>query len=163
MPFISMTYDSAKALAVRARVAGIRRDVAAGGQINQALDDGAEVIADWIKYGLLSGRVLKVRSGNLRDSVHVERQGPFQVSVVQDDAAAPYGPMQELGVPHPWVILPKSARALRFEIGGKVFFAKRVVHPGLEARPFMSRGMSDKRAAAFALIEAAVEKSVNGQ
>ena len=35
------------------------------------------------------------------------------------------------------VIRPKNAQALRFNVGGREVFAKRVDHPGTKARPFL--------------------------
>lgn len=37
----------------------------------------------------------------------------------------------------PHVIRPKNAQALRFNVGGREVFAKRVDHPGTKARPFL--------------------------
>ena len=37
----------------------------------------------------------------------------------------------------PHTIRPRTAQALRFEVGGRVVFAKVVRHPGTKARPFL--------------------------
>ena len=37
----------------------------------------------------------------------------------------------------PHEIKPRRARALRFSIGGRVFFARRVLHPGIKPRFFL--------------------------
>lgn len=37
----------------------------------------------------------------------------------------------------PHVIRPRNAQALRFNVGGREVFAKRVDHPGTKARPFL--------------------------
>lgn len=39
----------------------------------------------------------------------------------------------------PHTIKPKNAQALKFEIGGKTVFAKKVEHPGIEARKFVEK------------------------
>ncbi|MDP2364511.1 MAG: hypothetical protein Q8M94_12180 [Ignavibacteria bacterium] len=45
----------------------------------------------------------------------------------------------------PHVIVPKRARALRFEIGGKVLFRKLVHHPGTKANPYHRRVLARLR------------------
>jgi HK97 gp10 family phage protein len=51
-------------------------------------------------------------------------------------AKAPYSAYVEFGTrPHP--ILPKRAKALRFEVDGEVVFARRVHHPGTQPQPFL--------------------------
>jgi hypothetical protein len=83
--------------------------------------------------------IVPVRTGRLRASIHsdpVRRTGPWRVdSGISADA--PYAaPVHEGARPH--VIRPRNARALRFEIDGKVVFARRVNHPGQRAQPFLS-------------------------
>src|SRR5687768_7984981 len=80
-----------------------------------------------------------VRTGALKASIHpdpVRRTGPWRIeSGVSADA--PYAaPVHEGARPH--VIRPRNARALRFEVGGRVVFARRVNHPGNRANPFLS-------------------------
>lgn len=41
----------------------------------------------------------------------------------------------------PHVIRPRRASALRFELGGRVVFAKRVNHPGTRANNFLARAL----------------------
>lgn len=80
-----------------------------------------------------------VRTGRLKASIHpdpVRRSGPWSIdSGVSADA--PYAaPVHEGARPH--VIRPRYARALRFEVGGRVVFAQRVHHPGQRAQPFLT-------------------------
>lgn len=83
-----------------------------------------------------------VRSGALKASIHpdaVRRSGPWAIeSGISADA--PYSaPVHQGARPH--VIRPRHARALRFEIEGRVVFAQRVNHPGQRAQPFLSNAV----------------------
>lgn len=80
-----------------------------------------------------------VRTGNLGRSIKEEpvtMAGPFRVEsgVV---ATADYAAAVHNGISHSYVIVPRRAKALRFEVGGRVVFARRVVHPPMKARPFL--------------------------
>jgi hypothetical protein len=80
-----------------------------------------------------------VRTGRLKASIHpdpVRRSGPWSIRTGVS-ADAPYAaPVHEGARPH--VIRPRNARALRFEINGRVIFARRVNHPGQRAQPFLT-------------------------
>jgi hypothetical protein len=120
----------------------------------------------YIRSNKLAGQVLKQRTGNLSRAItafpptDTGREISGRVAV---DRTAPYGFFHEYGVPHPWVIEARNAKALRFEIGGAVVFAKRVTHPGLPERSFMRSALEDKRDAIIARIQAAVAASVRGE
>lgn len=43
----------------------------------------------------------------------------------------------------PHVIRPRNAQALRFNIGGRIVYAKVVHHPGTRARPFLDRALRE--------------------
>lgn len=79
-----------------------------------------------------------VRTGRLKASIHpdaVRRTGPWSLNT-GISADAPYAaPVHEGARAH--VIRPRNARALRFEIDGRVVFARRVNHPGQRAQPFL--------------------------
>ena len=92
----------------------------------------AAALADRVRNDKLSGGVLAVRSGALRDSIVAD------VSVDSDGVAATvgsngvkYATIQEYGgktVAHE--ILPVKAQALAFVANGALRFARRVEHPG---------------------------------
>lgn len=80
-----------------------------------------------------------VRTGRLKTSIRpdaVRRVGPWSIESGVS-ATAPYAaPVHEGARPH--VIRPRRAKALRFEIGGRVVFAARVNHPGNRPNRFLS-------------------------
>jgi len=47
-----------------------------------------------------------------------------------------YGPLKR-----PYIIRPKTKKALRFKVGGKYIFVKKVVHPGIRPNPFYTRAI----------------------
>lgn len=86
-----------------------------------------------------------VRTGRLRDSGKVER---VTVRGMQAEGAvtftAPYAVFVHEGT-RPHVIRPRRARALRFEMDGRVIFAAHVNHPGTAPNPFLANAVRQVR------------------
>lgn len=86
--------------------------------------------------------IAPVRTGRLKASIHpdpVRRSGPWRIDTGVS-ADAPYAaPVHQGARPH--VILPRNARVLRFEVGSRIVFARRVNHPGQRAQPFLSNAV----------------------
>ena len=76
-----------------------------------------------------------VKTGALRQSLFSNQ---FSASSMEIGATAPHSVYVHQGT-RAHEILPVRARALRFEIGGQVIFARRVWHPGTKANPFVKR------------------------
>ena len=79
-----------------------------------------------------------VRTGNLARSIEADPirfVGPFRIDTGVTAHANYAAAVHEGTRPH--VIRPRVARALRFEMDGRVVFAKSVQHPGTRARPFL--------------------------
>jgi phage gpG-like protein len=81
----------------------------------------------------LSGGVLNMRSGALRDSIQValSRQDDRIEAEIFSNGDAPYAAIQEFGgktAAHE--ILPDKATVIAFVANGKQLFARRVQHPG---------------------------------
>ena len=77
-----------------------------------------------------------VDTGNLLAANRFSRNGNVVTIENSKDYAAP---VHEGSRPHK--IVPKNAQALKFNIGGKVVFAKSVWHPGATANPFIEAGI----------------------
>jgi HK97 gp10 family phage protein len=84
------------------------------------------------------------KTGALADSIAVVFLGPLTAMV---GPTKKYGVFQEFGTgtrgefkTGMYVIRPIRASRLRFEIDGKVVFAKEVHHPGIPPHPFMRPG-----------------------
>jgi HK97 gp10 family phage protein len=84
--------------------------------------------------------IAPVKTGKLKDSIsyRVER------NTLSVGPHVPYGAYMEFGTGsrgefpgEPYVILPKNKKYLRFKVNGQWVSTKRVVHPGVKARPYM--------------------------
>ena len=75
----------------------------------------------------LTGQVLHIRTGHLRESIFSKMIGPNAVEV---GAAAIYAAIHEFG----GIIVPRNAKALIFQINGRWVRVQRVVMP---KRPFV--------------------------
>lgn len=113
--------------------------------ITDALDEGAFLLEQGAR------RRAPVRTGALRGSIDTEFHGAYAFEVGPNQP--PYDVVQEYGA----VIKPRRAKALRFEIGGEVIFAKRVVVP---ARPYMEPTYVEDGPAALDAIAEAILRNI---
>lgn len=79
-----------------------------------------------------------VRTGFL--SEHIVKE--VEVGRGRVISQAPYSAYVEFGT-RPHIIRPRRARALRFEIGGEVIFARYVRHPGTRGQFYMRRALEE--------------------
>lgn len=89
----------------------------------------------------LAKRDVGVKSGALRASIgsHMTLEATGLVMYV--------GSSNRVALMHhegtrPHIILPRTARALRFESHGKIIYAKKVNHPGTKANPYLSANLA---------------------
>jgi len=137
----------------------------AAGQVNSALDRAVLSLA--IKMtGLvkqkLSGDVLKVRTGRLRRSIHYELDKQSNRVTATVGTNVEYAKTHELGLTIPaHIIQPKRAKALRFEMGGRIVFAKRVNMPAkkMPQRSFLEASLRQMAPE----IQATLLQEVGGQ
>jgi hypothetical protein len=123
-------------------------------QINQAVTAKLNALTLALQQHIiadkLQGQVLKQHGGsgvNLADSIRVvpaaEQGGSIVASVIVDGPADKYAAYQEFGTSATELIEPKKTKALRFLVGGKEVFTKKVIHPPLKARSFMASSLDD--------------------
>lgn len=88
-----------------------------------------------------------VDHGNLANSWRVQRHGALVSSVDTSVAYALF--VNEGTAPHD--IYPKTARALRFTVGGRTVYAKHVHHPGTQGTHYIEQSIEqvDNRAQHF--------------
>lgn len=92
-----------------------------------------------------SGRIVKVRTGNLRSSITTETHTDGARVVTTVTADAPYAYAVHEGT-RPHEIRPVQARVLAWHGPDGPRFARRVQHPGTQPRPFLSDGLEEVRA-----------------
>lgn len=87
---------------------------------------------------------VNVRSGELRDSIgHTPARAVGTQARTEVFARAKHAIYVELGS-RPHEIRPRRAKALRFTIGTRVVFAKRVWHPGTAPTRFLSGAVNEE-------------------
>ena len=87
-----------------------------------------------------------VDTGALRQSIDYKVRG----ATLEIVAGVPYAMYQELGTGtrgefpgEEYVIKPKTAKVLAFEVGGQKVFARQVRHPGVAAQPYLRPGAKE--------------------
>ena len=120
-----------------------------------------------VAHDYLTGQVLKVRTDRLRRSISRSDGGDTRsrfestplTSFSYVGTNVSYGTMWELyGMPA-YDIVPVKAKALRFEIGGEVFFRKRVHHPAQAARPFLAPALAAFKPFAIEQMKASLQRT----
>lgn len=105
-------------------------------ELNRFANRDAKRVAEQI--AAQAARTVNVRSGDTRDSIAVVKsfswRGPQWRVVVND----PVGQFLELGT-RPHKIRARNAKVLRFEVGGRVVYARVVNHPGTKATHFLAK------------------------
>jgi phage gpG-like protein len=79
-----------------------------------------------------------VDTGRLRSSIIMEQDDDKNWII---GTSVPYAEQIEIGMA-PTVIRPKNKKALKFEIGGKTIFAKKVNHPGFKGSHMFLKGVN---------------------
>ena len=110
----------------------------------------AAALADRVRTDKLSGGVLDVRSGALKNSIAagVSADGDGVSATVGSNGDVKYAAIQEYGgkiAAHE--ILPAKAQALAFMAGGALHFARKVEHPGsvIPERAYLRSSLDDMR------------------
>lgn len=88
-----------------------------------------------------------VDTGRLRASIRVEARRTFTLrTVFTIGSDVEYAAMVNDGT-RPHLIRPRNKQVLRFQVGGRVVYARVVHHPGTKARPFLDRALREVAAA----------------
>lgn len=82
------------------------------------------------------------RTGELRRRMEIKRKVIRTGLEGQVGSPVKYALLHHQGT-RPHVILPRRAKSLRFVVGGKVVFAKRVNHPGTRPNLYLTRWLRE--------------------
>lgn len=140
---LSLTLEGEAAQAARFR--DLPRAVQAA--IRAKADQLAQSLRAYVVQDELSGQVLQVRTGALRDSIAAEvSQDAGKVLIrLFSRGEIRYAAIQEYGGHTPaHDIVPRKAKALAFLADGQMVFARIVHHPGstIPARPYMAPALA---------------------
>jgi phage gpG-like protein len=117
----------------------------------------AAALADLVRNDKLSGAVLNLRSGALRDSIvaSILADADGVAASVDSVGDVKYAAIQEYGgKTSAHEILPVKAQALAFVAGGAQRFARRVEHPGslIPERSYLRSSLEDMRDEILAML-----------
>jgi phage gpG-like protein len=117
----------------------------------------AAALVDLVQNDKLSGAVLSIRSGALRDSIvaSVSADADGVAASVGSEGDVKYAAIQEYGgKTSAHEILPVKAQALAFVIDGVQHFAHRVEHPGslIPERSYLRSSLDDMQGEILAAL-----------
>ena len=132
-----------------------------GPSMKQEVDDAVRklgyALQARVQMNKLTGQVLKVRTGRLRSSVTDRFESTPTTAVSTVGTNVSYGVAWEKGIAaHD--IVPIHAKALRFEIGGEVFFRKKVHIPAQAPRQFLEPALQEMRPQITSELQAALNR-----
>ena len=124
----------------------------------------ADDLTAYIKMNKLSGQVVNVRTGNLRNSIKkvVIENGSQITAIVGSNVPSkpvPYAGWLENGTPA-YDIVPKEKKALAFQWKGKQFILKKVHHPGIAGRFFMRDSLAEFKPIIIMRLNNAIKKEI---
>jgi phage gpG-like protein len=125
----------------------------------------AAALVDLVQNDKLSGAVLNIRSGALRDSIvaSLSADADGVAASVGSEGDVKYAAIQEYGgKTSAHEILPVKAQALAFVIDGVQHFARRVEHPGslIPERSYLRSSLDDMQGDIVAALADAVAEAL---
>ncbi len=138
--------------------------------IADAIDKTNEETVGYIQKEKLSSRgshTLGVRSGRLRRSIRPSKAAISGSSIVASIGSnVVYAGIHEFGgrtAPHE--IRPRKGKALKFLIGGRAIYARKVNHPGslIPARAPIRRGIEERKNYYTRAIDSALQLTLDGR
>lgn len=96
-----------------------------------------------IGLSILAGAkaMVGVRTGRLKRSLHLRQGVRGRVQYIEVGSNVPYAYMHHEGTRR-HEIHAREGRLMRFNVGGKVVYAKKVMHPGTKPRKYLTVPMN---------------------
>lgn len=117
-------------MAFRSNPRGIRQLFGPGGEVGRDIQRRTRKVAQ------LARTEVGVRTGELRGSITEDYKLEGDAGVGRVRATAPHAMVHHEGS-RPHIIRPRTAKVLRFEVGGTIVFAQQVSHPGTRPNPYL--------------------------
>jgi len=115
-----------------------------------------EDIHNWIDQG----KSFTPRTGELQQSIDWRHEGKAEAVVF---AQAEYAPYIEFGTRGPYVIRPKERKALKIPVEDRGYILrKKVVHPGISAKPFFFADFENRKKRALEAFKKAILEALKG-
>lgn len=126
-------------------------------KVDEALDQWGAIVVKHIQDDLLSGQMIKVKSGKLKESVGYSHDDFLEIRVYQDTDDAFYGGILTHGISQSYPIWAHG-RALTIMLGaGGELLRRKVTYPGMEEKPFMAQGLEDELPQLRLMVTKAIE------
>lgn len=106
----------------------------AGEMAGRSLDDVLMFVANSMAADMQA--IVPVDTGNLKSAIKVTVLTRGRITVGPDTLMAPYAWDVEYGT-KPHVIEAKPGKVLRFQVGDRIVYTRRVNHPGTRAQPYV--------------------------
>lgn len=106
----------------------------AGEMAGRSLDDLMMFVANSMAADMQA--IVPVDTGNLKSSIKVVVMARGRIEIGPDTIQAPYAWDVEYGT-KPHIIEAKPGKVLRFQVGDRVVYTRRVKHPGTRAQPYV--------------------------
>ena len=126
--------------------------------VKHAVKRAAQKYVEMIHETIDRGEAFTPRTGNLQRSIGWYPKDDFSAVVF---ANAEYAPFVEFGT-GPHLIEPRNRKALRFPVGERHVFARRVRHPGSKPYPFFYRNFEERKTAVLKEFTEALLEALNG-
>ena len=91
---------------------------------------------------LVQARAQELAPGHLKGTIYKRRKLSVRGPQYEVGSSSPIAVYVENDT-RPHVIRPKRARVLRFQVGGRVVYAKIVHHPGTKGQHFLARAVRE--------------------
>ncbi len=114
--------------------------------VSVAIDRAGQAYVDSVKEYIAKEEPWKTRTGQLLKAIRFYRLDEFSGVVLGESDKAKYGRFLEFGTKGPYIIKPRRQKALKIPTEQGYILRRKVVHPGIKARPWFFRKEHEEKA-----------------